>query len=121
MVGVLSSNPGKGWQLNKNRISSFLHVVIKNNGEEDVSNLSALPRAKRDGEEEGQKLDPIELRRSHYGRMKSRIGRHVGSRNEDTKNLQQLLHHHIAGNIVILKYCNKKEIQILNGQKETVH
>ena len=48
--------------------------------EEHVSNLSALPlsRAKRGGEEEGQKLDLFELRRSHQGRRKSRIGRRVG-------------------------------------------
>ena len=55
--------------------------------EEYVSNLLALPlsRAKRGGEEKGQKLDPFELKRSLYSRRKTRIGRRVGSKNEDTK------------------------------------
>ena len=44
-----------------------------------------LSRAKRGGELEGQKLDPFELSRSHYGRMKSRVGCGVGLKNEEQK------------------------------------
>ena len=39
-----------------------------------------LSRAKRGGEEEGRKLDPFELSRSHYGCMKSRVGCRIGSK-----------------------------------------
>ena len=50
-----------------------------------------LSPAKRGGEEEGQKLDPLELSRSHYGSMKSRVGCSVGSKNEEQEDLQQPL------------------------------
>ena len=48
--------------------------------EEDGSKLGAslLFRAKQGGEEEGRKLDPLELSNSHYGCRKSCVGRCVG-------------------------------------------
>ena len=60
-----------------------------------------LFRAKRGGEEEGQKLDPFELSRSHYGRMKSRVGCCVRSKKWRTEDLQQPLRHQLT-NIVML-------------------
>ena len=73
--------------------------------------ISALPlfRAKRRGEEEGQKLDPLELSNFNYGHRKSHVRRRIGV---GKMKIQKFEATSSSGRGTILQYCQNINIEL---------